>query len=328
MSFQILSLSGGGFLGLYTISVLAELERVSGQPIARSFDLIAGTSIGGIVALGLAAEVPASEIKDAFEEDGESIFSKNRAPQKFAETVNDLRKFLFRSKYPGRHLKSTIERILGEDSRMGDLEHRVIVPTVNLSKGAPQLFKTPHHPSLKRDYRIKLSDVGLATSAAPAFFPIAEIGDTLFADGGLYANSPDALAVHEAEHFLGASRAEISLLSVGTTTSKFSFAHSTGKKLGLFQWARGQRLLKVAMASQQASVDFMMRHQLGERYLRIDAVQSPEQERDLALDVATDDAKKTIRSLAEASIQEVISNPFLDTLLKHNPNPPIFFEGS
>jgi patatin-like phospholipase/acyl hydrolase len=78
--FNILSLSGGGFLGLYTVSVLAGLEEVVGGPIARHFDLLAGTSVGGIIALGLAAEIPAHTIKEAFEQNGTAIFSGRPAP--------------------------------------------------------------------------------------------------------------------------------------------------------------------------------------------------------------------------------------------------------
>ena len=75
MAFQILCLSGGGYLGLYTASVLAELENQLGGPIAAYFDLLAGTSVGGIIALGLAAETPASDIKESFESNGSRIFS-------------------------------------------------------------------------------------------------------------------------------------------------------------------------------------------------------------------------------------------------------------
>ena len=77
--FNILSLSGGGFLGLYTVSILAELEKNLGRPIASCFDLMAGTSIGGIIALGLAAERPAIDIKSAFEKNGSKIFSDRPA---------------------------------------------------------------------------------------------------------------------------------------------------------------------------------------------------------------------------------------------------------
>jgi len=78
--FHVLSLSGGGFFGLYSVSVLAAIEKEAGRPLARNFDLLAGTSVGGIIALGLAAEVPAAEIKSAFERNGTAIFSERPAP--------------------------------------------------------------------------------------------------------------------------------------------------------------------------------------------------------------------------------------------------------
>ena len=72
--FQILSLSGGGYLGLYQATILCELEEKAGKPIAQCFDLLAGTSIGGIIALALALEVPATQIRQAFEKHGQHIF--------------------------------------------------------------------------------------------------------------------------------------------------------------------------------------------------------------------------------------------------------------
>lgn len=75
LPFQILCLSGGGFLGLYTASVLRRLEEEFGAPIGQCFDLIAGTSVGGIIALGLAAHKSAGEIEAAFLEHGARIFS-------------------------------------------------------------------------------------------------------------------------------------------------------------------------------------------------------------------------------------------------------------
>src|SRR5688500_5321895 len=74
--FQVLALSGGGFRGLYTAKVLADLETEIGGPIARHFDLIAGTSVGGILALAVAMEIPARRIVELFVEHGEEIFKK------------------------------------------------------------------------------------------------------------------------------------------------------------------------------------------------------------------------------------------------------------
>jgi predicted acylesterase/phospholipase RssA len=322
--FHILSLSGGGYLGLYTVSVIAGLEQDTGRPLARSFELLAGTSVGGIIALGLAAEVPASKIKSAFERNGMAIFSQRPAPTTWWGAVRDLARYVGKPKYQTEVLRRTIVELVGEETRIGDLKHPVIVPAVNLTKGRPQVFKTPHHINFRTDLHLKVVDVALATSAAPTYFPVAEIGDALYADGGLYANSPDLLAVHEAEHFLEVPASAVHLLSVGTTTSQFSFAHAHGRQLGSFGWWREQRLVNVIIASQQHAVAYMMGHRLGDRYLRLDADQSKEQERHLALDVATDVAQKTIRGLAAATLQARINDPQLRVFLAHNARAPVF----
>jgi patatin-like phospholipase/acyl hydrolase len=324
-SFRILCLSGGGFLGLYTISVLAELEKRFGAPIAHRFDLIAGTSVGGIIACGLAAEIPACKIKAAFEKDGTTIFSPRPAARGAISGTFDILRFLLKPKYEASALRSTVEHIVGSNTRVGDLKHPLIVPTVNLTKGRPQIFKTPHHPSLTEDSELKVSDVALATSAAPTYFPLAEVKHSLYADGGLYANSPDLLALHEAEHFFGKHLSVISVLSIGTTTSQFSFAHATGRRLGSLAWMRQQRLVSVIIASQQYSIDYMMRHKLGDRYVRLDAAQSKEQESALGLDVATADAQNTIRGLAEATIQDNINSSALRKMLEHPANAATFY---
>jgi patatin-like phospholipase/acyl hydrolase len=167
--------------------------------------------------------------------------------------------------------------------------------------------------------------VALAASAAPTFFPIAEIKDSLFVDGGLYANSPDYMALHEAEFFLKQKSDDISLLSIGTTTSKFSFSHENGRDLGISQWASGQKLIQATISSQQSITDYIMKQKLADRYFRIDEQQSKDQERDLGLDVATRAAQKTIRGLADASVQRVSSLPFITQALSNMAAPSIFF---
>jgi patatin-like phospholipase/acyl hydrolase len=322
--FHILSLSGGGYFGLYSVSVLAGIEEMAGRPLARRFDLLAGTSVGGIIALGLAAEVPAIEIKSAFERNGTTIFSDRPAATTWWGTVRDLARYVHKPKYQPDALRRTIIELVGEETRIGDLKHPVIVPAVNLTKGRPQVFKTPHHIDFRVDLRLKVVDVALAASAAPTYFPVAEIDDALYADGGLYANSPDLIALHEAEHFFHQPVSAVHLLSIGTTTAQFSFAHAHGRQLGSFGWWREQRLVNVIIASQQHAVDYVMGHRLAGRYLRLDADQSREQERHLALDVATEDAQRTIRGLAAATLQAHINDPRLKPFLAHTARAPVF----
>jgi len=317
LAFRILSLSGGGFMGLYTACVLAELEQEIGRPIASCFDLMAGTSVGGIIALGLAAEVQAGAIRNAIAVDGPKIFSRRPPLQGMLAKRMALMSNAFHAKYRAAALKATITSIVGETKKLGHLHHRVMVPAVNLTKGAPQVFKTDHHRSFQRDWRLKVVDVALATSAAPTFFPLHKIGGELFADGGLYANSPDHLALHEAEYFLAQPLKEIWILSIGTTTSRFSFSNSGETDLGWMGWMDNQRLPRVMISAQQLNTDAMMSHRLQARYLRIDHQQSPEQERKLALDSASRGAIDDLRALAEASVRENLGKGPLRTFLQH-----------
>ena len=307
---KLLCLSGGGYLGLYTAAVLEKLEEEYEAPLARHFDLIAGTSIGGILALALAAEVRMSKVVEAMVDKGPDLFGDARPPSGIWGVL-DLRKNIFRAKYRSEILRELIREFIPDDMLMGDLSHRVIVPAVNVTKGSPQLFKTGHHESFVRDPKKKVQDVALATSAAPTFFRMHTIENERFVDGGLYANSPDLLAVHEACHFLGASEAEISVLSIGTTTAQFSMAGSTKSDLGWLGWMQGQRLISVMVSSQQMMSDFMLRHKLGDRYFRIDRTQSKEQERELSLDTASPIAQQDLRGLAEAAFQDAAPNQLL-----------------
>lgn len=323
MAFQILSLSGGGFLGLYTAAFLAELEERSGRRLNECFDLFAGTSIGGIIALGLAAGRSATEIRDAFIEHGPKIFP-NGAPRSKSAWLARLVRNLPAPLYSPAPLKETIAHIVGADTCMSDLLRPVVVPAVNLTKGGPKVFKTGHHERFVLDWRLKVADVGLATSAAPTYFPAHRIGDELYADGGMFANSPDMIAVHEAEQFLGVQRDDIHVLSVGTTTTDFAMSAALDPKLGVAGWMRNQRLTDVMIGSQQALINDMMRHVLSDRYLRIDRRQADEQRSVLALDVATPQAMTNLQSLARGSFAEASADPRLRTLLEHDA-PPFTF---
>lgn len=323
MAFQILSLSGGGFLGLYTAAVLAELEERSGRRLNECFDLFAGTSIGGIVALGLAAGRSAAEIRDAFIEHGPRIFP-HRPPKSKAAWFGRLLRNVPAPLYQPGPLRETIEQIVGAGTRMSNLLRPVVVPAVNLTKGGPKVFKTGHHERLVLDWRLSVVDVALATSAAPTYFPAHRIGNEIYADGGMFANSPDMIAVHEAEQFLHVGRDDIHVLSVGTTTADFAMSAALDPRMGVAGWMRNQRLTDVMIGSQQALINDMMRHVLADRYLRIDRRQADEQRAVLALDVATPEAISNLQSLARGSFAEVSANPRLRELLKHNA-PPFTF---
>lgn len=315
--FQILSLSGGGYLGLYTIAVLAKIEERTGRQTADFIDLFAGTSIGGILALGLASRVPAAEIRDAFLENGADIFGsspKAKGLRKWAGIAGSLPS----PRHDAKALKHTIERIVGDATLVRDLHRPAVIPAVNLTKGGPKVFKTGHHANFKNDWRLRIVDVALATSAAPTYLPVHRINNELFADGGLFANSPDAVAVHEAETFLDIRHEDIRLLSIGTTTQSFAFSGGASTTMGAWAWMKDERLSNAIIGSQQALTDEMMRHRFGDRYLRIDRNQAPGQEADLALDCASPDAKATLLAMADVSFAEFSNSSALQAMLAHD----------
>jgi predicted acylesterase/phospholipase RssA len=322
MAFQILALSGGGYRGLYTAEILARLEVQAKRPIGQCFDLVAGTSIGGILALGVAMEKSAASMRDLFAERGSKIFSDRRRSRFWwADTWRSLRQ----PKYDGIELRRAIEDVLGPDTLLSEARHRVLIPSVNMTKGSVQMFKTAHDPRLVTDHRRRMVDIALATSAAPTYFPLAEMDNAYFADGGLVANAPDLCALHEACVFLKTKSEDVSILSIGATTTGFSLPRSIGRQLGSLKWTARGRLFSTIVSAQQQMVDFMLKHQLAERYLRIDARPGEEQQNDLALDVANADAQGTLRGLAEGSYQQFANDKTLVSMLAHQAPTPQFY---
>lgn len=322
MPFQILALSGGGYLGLYTAELLARLEQKAGRPLASCFDLLSGTSIGGILTIGLALEKPAADMRDKFEEKGELIFSSRGRPR-----VGwwDARRAFRHAKYDGKQLRIAVAEMIGDETKIGDAKHRLLVPAVNMTKGSVQMFKTGHHQNFKIDPLRNAVDVAMATSAAPTYFPLAQSGYEQFADGGLVANAPDMCALHEATHFLGQKASDVSILSIGTTSTGFSIKRSLGRNLGSWKWMSQGRLFSTMISAQQQLVEYILGHDLGDRYFRIDAIQSPEQQADLGLDVADEPARETLLGLAEGSFQRVSGDERLRKMLAHEPAKPEFF---
>ncbi len=320
--FQILSISGGGYCGLYSASLLADFEKRSREGVlARNFDLLAGTSIGGILALALAAEVPMSRVKEVLEEKGPLIFGTAKAPRSRLGKWTNFAKKAFCAQYRASALRSSLLEVFSPSLRMVDLTHPVIIPAVNLSAGRTQLFKTPHRDDLFADKERLVVDVAMATSAAPTYFPISRINDHIYADGGLFANTPDLLAWHEAQHFMGRNENELHVLSIGTTTSRFSFAIPQNSSFGLFQWTVGSKLARAALASQHQSASFILKHRLGDRYVRLDHELSSDQERELGLDVASKEAQQTLRALASTTAQNHFATDVIQQFLLHRSSP-------
>lgn len=325
MAFQILALSGGGYRGLFTSSILTKLEAQARRPIGDCFDLITGTSIGGVIGLGLALGKSAESIKKMFLDHGEEIFTRGEPPKGRLARWRARYSQWHHAKYDGTVLRQKIEEVVGKNTRLADARTRLLIPSVNMTKGSVQMFKTAHHPNFMNDHKLLAADIAMATAAAPLYFPMAQIENSNFIDGGVVANAPDMCAVHEAIKFLDQKMEDISVLSIGTTTSKFSLPSSLGKDFGQKQWLENGRLVSTVLSSQQQLVDFMLKHQLGDRYVRFDAQPSPEQTSDLGLDLATENRRQTLLGMADGCYQALSNNPELIAMLSHRPPTPKFY---
>jgi uncharacterized protein len=300
--FRILALSGGGFLGLYSASVLAAIEAHVGEPIGRRFDLIAGTSVGGIVAAAVAFERPLEEIVAFFKEHGQEVFSSRARPSGTVGRLMDLSRSVLGPKYSNAALRAALEAQLG-GATLRQAPHPLVLPAVNVTRSLTKVFKTPHAKASRGDEDVVVADAVLAACAAPAYFPSVEIGGELFADGGLVAVAPDQVALHEAEHFMDIPPARVRMLSIGTATAGYQPAEGVDADAGAVGWLADGRLIMTLISVGQQHVQAMMEDRLGERYLRLDAHWPADA--GLGIDVATPKAAEILGDLAAQTVAEL-----------------------
>ena len=249
--FQILSLDGGGIKGLFTAAVLAHLEEDFNIRVTEHFDLIVGTSTGGIIALGLGAGKSPLEILKFYVEKGSKIFPRSR--------LSWLKHF-YCSKYDASPLEEALKDCMG-DCLLGDSSKRLVVPTYNLGEDDVYLFKTPHNERLKRDYKVPMWKVAMATTAAPTYFPSFRKLDHLrLVDGGLWANNPTLVGIAEAVSMLGVPLNAIQVFNIGTTHEIKARPDGLDNG-GLLQWSTS--VVDVIMQAQSIGVNTQVLHLLG-----------------------------------------------------------------
>jgi patatin-like phospholipase/acyl hydrolase len=261
--FRILSIDGGGIKGVFPASFLAEIENAAGlASVAHCFDLIAGTSAGGIIALGLGLGLSARDMASFFVGLGPDIFPDGQKPT--------LRLLLGLERYDPGPLRAALKRVFGTKT-LGDSRVRLLIPSFDANKADIHIFKTAHSSRLMMDYKLEAVEVAMATAAAPTFFPAYDSAKHIaLVDGGVWANNPVSLAVVEAMTLLRQSFEDIDVLSLGCTEETLDFkqrGHS-----GLFWLRRG---IFAAMRGQSRSALGMARHLTGrdrgmDKVMRID----------------------------------------------------------
>lgn len=255
--FRILSIDGGGMKGVFPAKYLSDVEEQVSKPLHQYFDLIAGTSTGGIIALGLANNIPAKEILGLYLERGEDIFGTRR-------TILPVSKY---SHYSNDGLIQVLQETF-EEKLLKDAQTLVCIPSIEHQKASPKVYKTPHHPHFSRDGNIEMWKIALATSAAPTYLPAAVFEENgCKIDGGLWANNPVLVAIAEAVN-LGYALEQIKVLSIGTGTSLYEVDNQHAIRGGLLSWK--ENLIDFTMQAQSKGAFHTACYLIGHRLFRID----------------------------------------------------------
>ncbi len=306
--FKILSIDGGGIRGIIPAVLLAEIERRTQKPIAQLFDLIAGTSTGGILALALAkpevtgkAQYSAERMIALYETEGAKIFSRS-----LLHEVRALGHFV-EEKYLAEGIEAVLEKYFGQ-TRLKEALTEIIITSYEIEQHFPFFFKS-RRAKTDSSYDYPMQQVARATSAAPTYFEVMQLATidpaTYFAliDGGVYANNPAMCGFVEAKS-THPDVDDILLLSLGTGELSRPLLYEKAKNWGLVQWAKP--ILDVVFHGVNVTVDYQMRQLLPprhneKRYFRFQTTLPPENN---DLDNASPENLRVLKLLAEEFIRD------------------------
>ncbi|MCO5062116.1 MAG: patatin-like phospholipase family protein [Kiritimatiellae bacterium] len=270
--FRILSFDGGGIRGLLSIILLQRLENeIPGW--LEKVNLLAGTSTGGILALGLAFGVPLAQLRELYEKKGPAIFDDS-----WLDNLKDLGNAVG-AQYGNKALTRELKAIFGE-AKLKDIKKRVLVPAFDLDNECEDPAKRSWAPKFFHNFPGPDSDgdrlaykVALYTSAAPTFFPSVDG----YIDGGVFANNPSMAALAQTQDHRALkdepAHEEIALLSVGTGHPLMRIEKKT-LDWGQAQWIKP--LLNIMMDGVSGVADYQCRQILGETYHRLAPVFPPD----------------------------------------------------
>lgn len=255
--FKILSLDGGGIKGFFSAAILSHLESDLNVKIIDYFDMIVGTSTGGIIALALGKGLSAEEILQ---------FYINKGPKIFKRGLFHPIKHISQSAYSSIKYESILQECFGK-TRLGESQTRLVIPSYNLDSGEVYLFKTAHHERFRRDYKESMWKVARATSAAPTYFSVSKnIENTRLIDGGVWANNPSMVAIVEAISVLEKPMKDIYIFNLGTTRDLSNRPQELDNG-GILAWKND--IVEVVFEAQSAGIATQVNLILSKSYLRL-----------------------------------------------------------
>ncbi len=290
----ILSVDGGGIRGIIPAIILAEIEKRTRKRVAEIFDLIAGTSTGGIVVAGLCKkdeqgnpQYSANDLVELYQEYGAYIFKSSFFRRSILSWINC-------AQYPHKNIEFILDKYFGDDTLQNTLSN-VLLTSYDIHNNRPFFFK-----SWREDRNfIRLKDALRATTAAPTYFipkhlKIDQI-DRVLVDGGGFANNPAACAYASSKRLF--PNDDIILLSIGTGRTDRSITNS--RRFGKIGWIKP--LLNVMFASSLDAVNYQLDQVIADKYIRIQSqlkIASPD------MDNITSKNIKSLQQEAKAMIED------------------------
>ncbi len=306
----ILSIDGGGIRGIIPGQILAHLERMlkevkndNSYAIADHFDLIAGTSTGGILACAYLLpengrpKYTAEQVVKIYFERGDKIFT--------IPLFHRLRSAngLLDEKYPSDGLEEALVDYFG-NAKLAELLKPTLITAYDIQRRKAHFFT--QHDTKDPNHNFFLTDIGRATSAAPTYFEVVKIKSEAekyysLIDGGVFANNPALCAYaevrnkfNEVDKKIGA--ADILLLSLGTGHAKASFSYEEARDWGMAQWTKPA--LDMMMTGVSETVDYQLKQlfdsaDVAHQYLRINEELPPEV--DPGMDCVTPENLKALK---------------------------------
>lgn len=263
--FKILSIDGGGIRGLFPLQILADIEkslkidRQEDVKIHEYFDLICGTSTGGIIAIALGLGISASQLKNLYYQNATKIFGQGKS--------------FFKNIFGSKHDIYILEKIVrdyfkdgyaGRDPILGESKTRLCIPVYDIYQGTLNILKTSHHEKLRVDWQIPAYQAAIATAAAPTYYNpytlnyIDKSGERIIkknkVDGGVCANNPVMVGFIEAITTLDIKPSDLKILSLGTGTNQLRVLEES-KNWGFKNWLMTQKLIKLFMQSQSDMIE-------------------------------------------------------------------------
>jgi patatin-like phospholipase/acyl hydrolase len=298
--FRMLSIDGGGIRGLIPAMLLDKLETVTGKTVPQLFDVVAGTSTGGILALALTLrseqdparpKFRAADLLKLYKEQGTKIFAKPKFWAKLDSVVGRLPGVREIGQALGiprdEDLHDLFAPKYGEEGRRGVLEGhfggallknamtRVFITSYETELRIPVFFVSRPNDEADEEYYeaicgdVSILDAALATSAAPTYFPPHQVPTPRrpysLIDGGVFANNPTGLA----RAFMKGSKDDADLVvSLGTGSMQVAYPYDQIKNWGAIHWA--SPALKMTFDGQTEAVALAVRRMVGDAgYFRV-----------------------------------------------------------